>query len=174
MQNIYFNASLPVHEDMYFCRISHRLVGLHIHFLVSAVAHLDQIVFMAFLSHCNCTHQLTCLHRRFLSSIAALYRPTHPQGHFFPLTQLTQAISSTQMCSFLCRSLNRSIRPHKHSIATNMAHKGLLIHTDIFKFTQGSLVCETSGDYSPSQPIQGSHLEATHLNRQLGTHSCSQ
>ena len=76
----------PVHEDMYFCRISRRLVRPNIHFLVSAVAQLDQIVFMVFLSHCNSAHELTCLHRRFLSSIAALYRPTHPQGHFFPLT----------------------------------------------------------------------------------------
>ena len=44
------------------------------------------------------------------------------------------------MCSFLCRSLHRSIRPHKHFISANMAHTGLLIHTDIFKFTQGSLL----------------------------------
>lgn len=155
MHSIYFNPSLyPYMKNFIF-------VACHISLLLHADIFQSQswpiqaeLSSWLFFFHCNSPHKLTCLHRRFLSSVAALYRPIRPQGRFFALTQLTQAISSTQMFPFLFRSLHRSVRPHRYFFSSSMAHTGLLIHTDIFKFTQSSL-CETSRDYSPFQVHTG-------------------
>ena len=120
-------ANLPLHADIYFCRMSHRLTCPYRHILSTHRA-------PSF--YCYSSHGLTCLNRCFLSSAMAYVGQTvHKDvfsSLFLPHSPHRLTCPQTQTFTFLCHGLHRPTRPHGHFLFIDIANTGLLAHTDAF------------------------------------------